>query len=134
MDELSWRSLAYLGAGIVAFFAFLGGVFVVREQFFSDARETVTRWEPKAVSEDGKTITIEYTTARCISYDRHVERMETASAVTLTVIIRERGDCEDIALYHTTEVELDRPLGDRRLIDGRTGTRPDFETMTPTSG
>jgi hypothetical protein len=130
VDGLSWRSLLYIGAGVVAFVALLVGGAKALDRFFTDYREDVTRWEPKGVSDDGRTITVEYTTSRC-NYDQfdRVERVETASTVTLTVILRnrlERGDCEDIAIYHEKDVELDRPLGDRRLIDGRTGSTPSF--------
>jgi hypothetical protein len=106
---------------------------LVVNQFFTDYRDRTTSWEPRGVSDDGRTFTIEYITCRgdLESFDR-VERIETSSTVTLTVVLREssRGDCEDIAIFHTAEVELTRSLGDRRLIDGRTGLRPDFGIVT----
>ena len=119
----------------VVFLVPAASLLVVR-QFFTDYGERVTPWEVSSFSEDGRTITVEYSTCRGSgeSFDR-VEQTETSSAVILTVILRvnPRGDCEDISIYHTTEVELAQPLGDRRLIDGRTGTRPDFGILTPQS-
>jgi len=112
----------------------LGTVLVVN-RFFTEYTERATTWEPSGV--DGRTITVEYVTCRgnLQSLDR-VERTETRSTVTLTVVLREssRGDCEDIAIYHTTEVELMSPLGDRELIDGRTGLEPEFFSHPPRSG
>jgi hypothetical protein len=57
-----------------------------------------------------------------------VELVETASTVTLTVITRYGGGegCDDVSVPHTSEVELENPLGDRRLIDGRTGREPNI--------
>jgi hypothetical protein len=43
-----------------------------------------------------------------------------------------KASTEENAHHHEREVELDRPLGDRRLIDGATGAAPD--RRTPTSG
>jgi hypothetical protein len=37
-----------------------------------------------------------------------------------------QASCEDIAVYRTVEVELARPLGDRQLLDARTGRVPEF--------
>jgi hypothetical protein len=37
-----------------------------------------------------------------------------------------QASCEDIAVYRTVEVELARPLGDRQLLDARTGRAPEF--------
>jgi hypothetical protein len=113
----------------------LGTLLVVNE-FFTDYRERVTPWEPMGLTDGGRTVVVKYSTCRgsAQSFDR-VDRDETPSTVTLTVILQEnpRRDCEDIATYHTTEVELARPLGSRLLIDGRTGAKPDFERVTPQS-
>ena len=65
----------------------------------TDPPARVTGWEPKGVSEDGRTVTIEYVTSRCGGLDQYVARTETASAVTLTVIVRQQGHCDDIAVY-----------------------------------
>jgi len=135
VDGLSWRSLLYIAGGVVGLFGVLAGGSWVLYRYFTDYREEVAQWESKGVSDDGRTITVDYITSRC-SYDPfdRVEREETASTVTLAVVLRHPlgrgGGCEDIAVHHTTEVTLDRPLGERRLIDRRTGVAPDFGTPT----
>jgi hypothetical protein len=133
VDALSWKIVLAAGGSVIAIVGLMAGVAQVLEWAFFDYRENVTRWEPKGVSEDGRTITVEYTTSQCPSnpFDR-VERAESSTTVTLTVILRERvgGDCEDVSIHHETEVELDRPLGARRLLDGRIDAPPNFETRT----
>ena len=124
VERLSRRRLLWIGAGVIACI----GVLVVGAGFlnrvFADYRETP--WEPLGVSEDERTITIEYVAdeGACDSFDR-VDRTEMASTVALTVVLRTRGEnCPDISIHYTREVELERPLGDRQLIDGRTGLAP----------
>jgi hypothetical protein len=89
-------------------------------------REDATSWELRGVSDDGRTLTILYTTApNCESLDR-VDKSETPSRVALRLVIRRRLDCasEGSAVPHTTKVELARPLGNRELVDARTGDAP----------
>jgi hypothetical protein len=113
------------------------GTALVVSRFFIEYTERATTWEPSGVSDDGRTITVEYVSCEgSLQSLGRVERAETRSTVTLTVVIRESswGDCEDVAAYHTTEVELASPLGDRELIDGRTGLEPEFFSQPPRSG
>jgi hypothetical protein len=130
------RRKVWIWASIVALVVAVPIGALVVKQFFTDYRARATTWEPRGVSEDGRTVTVEYVTCRgnLQSLD-HVDRTETPSTVTLTVVLQEssRGDCEDIAVYHMTEVELAMPLGDRRLIDGRTGLTPEFFSQPPGS-
>jgi hypothetical protein len=89
-------------------------------------REEAESWELRGVSEDGRTLTILYTTPpSCESLDR-IEKSETTSRVALRLVIRRRLDCasEDVAVPHTTKVELTRPLANRELVDARTGDAP----------
>jgi hypothetical protein len=95
-------------------------------QLTGEYREEAESWELRAVSEDGRTLTILYTTPpNCESLER-VEKSETTSRVALRLVIRRRLDCasEGRAVPHTTEVELARPLGNRELVDARTGDAP----------
>ena len=54
---------------------------------------------------------------------------ETTETVTITATIRKpavsgSGVCPDIGRLHRASVELDAPLGERRLLDGSTGAPP----------
>jgi hypothetical protein len=131
---VSWRLLLAAGAAIAALAGVFAGLAKVVDRLFIDYREAVAAWEPVGFSEDGRTITVRYSTSRC-SYDPfdRVERDETDSAATLTVITRYRiggPGCDDVAVYHETDVELEEPLGDRRLLDGRIGAPPDPHSPT----
>lgn len=110
------------------------GTALVVNRFFTEYTERPTTWEPSGVSDGARTITVEYVICEgsLQSLDR-VERAETRSTVTLTVVLRESswGDCEDVAAFQTTEVELASPLGGRKLIDGRTGLAPEFFSQQP---
>jgi hypothetical protein len=124
------RKQIWLWGSVIAFLVLvpLGTMFIM-SRFFTDYREVATSWEPAQVSADGRVITVEYVTSQpgCGSFDR-VERSETPSTVTLKVILSKgsRGGCDSIAVYEKTEVELSRPLGQRKLLDGRTGREPGF--------
>jgi hypothetical protein len=125
----------WAGALAAVFLVPLGTVLVVNRSF-TEYSERATTWEPSGVSDDGRTVTVEYVMCEgSLQSLDHVERTETPSTVTLTIVVREssRGDCEDVAAYHTTEVELAAPLGNRQLIDGRTGSEPEFFSQPPRS-
>jgi hypothetical protein len=115
------RRVLIVAGGILAVAAFFGIPLLL-----IDHREVSTSWDLRGVSEDGKTVTVGYLLApSCDSLER-VEKRETTSKVTITVIIRQStggGGC-DVADFRTTEVELARRLGSRTLIDGRAGAEP----------
>lgn len=119
---LSWRSLGLVGAGVLlAFILLFVTVWLVTDRLVDKAT-----WEPRGISDDGRTLTVVYLTGPCDSLDR-VETVEKADTVVVTVVVSEpEGGCEDRGVYHTTEVELSRPLGDRTLLDGGTGSEPEF--------
>jgi hypothetical protein len=115
MGTLSWRPLGLFVAGVLVIF----GVAWLQ----IDHREVPRSWDLSGVSEDGKTVTIVYLLSpSCDSLER-VDKRETMSTVTLTVIVRQStggGGCDE-ADVRTTEVELARPLGSRKLVDAKTG-------------
>jgi hypothetical protein len=75
-------------------------------------------------SDDGRTLTVIYWSGvePCNVLD-HVEVKETATAVTITLYEGSdpnAGDvaCIELAVKKATEIQLDEPLGDRRVKDG----------------
>jgi hypothetical protein len=131
VNGLPWRFLLALGAGVIAVAVTVPKAL---DWLVFDYREDVARWDLERVSDDGRTVTLEYTTAQC-SYDPfdRIERAETDSTVTLTVIARYRiggRGCDDVTVLHERDVELDEPLGDRRILDGRIGAPPDSHAPT----
>ena len=68
MDGFSWRLLLAVGAAIAALAGVFAGLAKVVDRLFIDYREAVAAWEPVGFSEDGRTITVRYSTSRC-SYD-----------------------------------------------------------------
>ena len=106
---------------------FISGVQYIDRQFLTDYHTEAEAWELTDVSDDGRTITVRFKTAQCAYNPFHrVELIETASTVTLTVLTRYGGGggCDDVSVPRTTEVALESPLGDRRIVDGRTGRTP----------
>jgi hypothetical protein len=117
MDTLSWRPLSLFVAGVLVIF----GVAWLQ----IDHSEVATNWELRGVSEDGRILTIGYLTSDCASLER-VERGETSSVVRLKVILRvAHVDCDD-GDATTTDVELARPLGSRKLVDAKTGAEKEL--------
>ncbi|HXV35221.1 MAG TPA: hypothetical protein VD769_14535 [Gaiellaceae bacterium] len=133
MKGSSWWFFVALGAASAALFGLFVGLLKVVDRLFVDYRADVARWEPAGFSDGGRTLTVRYSTSQCTydPFDR-VDRLETEDAVTLTVITRHPsgGDCDDVAVHHETKVELDDPLGARRLLDGRIGAPPDPHAPT----
>jgi hypothetical protein len=116
------KPILVMAAVILIPVAVVAGVALTAEH-----REVATGWDLRGVSDDGRTLAIRYTTTpNCESLAR-VEKRETAERLALRVIIQETLGCdtEDRAVAHTTEVELARPLGDRELVDARTGRAPE---------
>jgi hypothetical protein len=95
--------------------------------FTRDYREHSTSWELEGVADGGRTLEISSVGGKCDS-GRRTETTETPTVVRVEVIVEvpAQASCEDIAVYRTVEVELARPLGDRQLLDARTGRVPEF--------
>jgi hypothetical protein len=84
-------------------------------------------WDSSAVGDDGTTVTLTYYTGvpPCTALD-HVDVRYGTDTVTITLY--EGSDpsaqgtaCIDIAMLASTTVHLDRPLGDRTIVDGAQG-------------
>jgi hypothetical protein len=66
-------------------------------------------------------LTVHYTTGACIETNR-VLIHETAGAVVLGAdVVASGGICDDLAKHQKSAVDLAAPLGDRVLLDARTG-------------
>lgn len=81
-------------------------------------------WTKAEPAEDGRTIRVEWSSGvePCTTLDR-VDVAETGKKVTITLYegpLRASPDavCVQIAITKVTEVRLDKPLGDRRIVDG----------------
>lgn len=95
--------------------------------------EQAVHWEmPIQPGRDATTVDIDVIGGGCAADEEVLGRVsvdETTETVTITTTIRKppvsnSGVCPDIARVHPATVELDAPLGDRRLLDGSTGTPP----------
>jgi hypothetical protein len=125
---LTWKKpILGVAVAFLVVAGFFGAAFLL-----IDHRDISTTWELRGVSEDGRTVTIAYGRYPCESLER-VEKSETASAVTLKVILR-RPDagCEG-GVFKTTDVELTRALGARELF-GEASTSWDLRGVSEDGG
>jgi hypothetical protein len=113
------RGMLVLSALIVAAMLGLGGA-AYWWAFVANYEDRPVPWGLASVSPDGTTVRIAYPRGDRTCYDlRRVERQETSESVVLEVIRKERttGSCTDIYTQEEHDVELDAPLGERRLVD-----------------
>ncbi|MCP3817429.1 hypothetical protein NLX86_04525 [Streptomyces sp. A3M-1-3] len=83
----------------------------------------VTRSSPiESYSVDGRTLTLTFWGSVCSDYS--AQATESASAVTVKILEAEKGKdrvCIMLAKELTETVTLDKPLGDRKVVNGATG-------------
>lgn len=76
-----------------------------------------TPWEKPAVVVDERRVELRHTDSACQTGES-VDVEESDTEVVLTVEQTQETPCNDDGRPHTAVVELQRPLGDRRLVDG----------------
>lgn len=108
------------------------GAFVVACTSLATSERAV-HWELRTQPGPGATtVDIDAIGGGCAADEEVLGRVsveETTETVTITTTIRkpavsDAGVCPDIARVHPATVELDAPIGDRRLLDGSTGAQP----------
>ena len=76
-----------------------------------------TPWD-RVSGSDGRTVRLEYTGSTCRDDVRvDVDEGDDEVAVTVYEVVIATG-CDDVGVLYEVEVVLDRPLGDRTLVDG----------------
>jgi hypothetical protein len=81
-------------------------------------------WLLWTVDESDRRLTVHYSTWRAAEFDR-AEHSEDEREVTVTVFVRVPHVVKTIGRSFTATVELDAPLGHRRVVDGVTGRARD---------
>lgn len=95
--------------------------------FVANHEDRPVPWGLVDVSPDGMTVRIAYPRGDRACYDlSRVERQETSESVVIETIrkVRTRGNCTDVYTQEQHDVELDAPLGQRRLVDRCAGVPP----------
>jgi hypothetical protein len=113
----SRRTLALAVLGLVVVLLAVGAVVVVERTDRTYARS----WD-RLPAEDDSTVLLRYSGSSCPEGVR-VAVDEDDDEVVLTVYqtVR-RGSCDASAPTYEVEVRLDRPLGERELVDGAAGS------------
>jgi hypothetical protein len=82
-------------------------------------------WRKPVVSDDGRTVTVHFWSGvePCYTLD-HVDVQYSADEVTITLFEGHDPDpdantaCIELAVWKATKIQLDEPLGGRKLVDG----------------
>jgi hypothetical protein len=77
-------------------------------------------WQLWTIDESGRSLTVHYATFRAYQLER-AECQEDEHEVAVKVFVRAPHSVKTIGATFEATVELERPLGDRRVIDGATG-------------
>ena len=89
-------------------------------------------WDAATVL-DARTVRVSYDGGECED-QRSVSVDEDARTVTIGIVTRSFAtSCSDVAMRHSVLVHLDRPLGDRALIDRQCNGARSACTRVPTS-
>ena len=86
---------------------------------------------------DGRMLQVRFWSGKCDGLDHlSVEEGNTQVKVTLFVGAdpAQTGPCPQLAVLRAVDVQLSRPLGDRKIVDGAPpGSRPEGPTLPPGS-
>jgi hypothetical protein len=122
LEGLSYRSLLAIAAAIlVPLVSFAGW-----QWLGVGYRHHSTPWSLLDVSDDGTMLTIGFVGSSCDSLDG-IQKSESERTVRIRAVLRQgpfADNCDEGDGY-VEEVELDRSLAGRRLVDGHDGSSPE---------
>jgi hypothetical protein len=89
----------------------------------SGADDPMTRFTDVRAGADGRSVDVTFYGGVDTCYRYEVRADETAQQVALSLSEQRKGDgpCIELAQEYQRSVPLDRPLGDRRVVDAATG-------------